>query len=202
MKKMRRGASVWIITLLVVLSTLSVYGAGSPMMNVVSVDGSCPRNAETSAEVTYGEAFQAASVVRVEPVRVAPRKIGSYVEPEKNYIRLKVTRDITMGTIKTKDERIRTIPLGNNIAESGVLIYACKLTEDGVVLGLKKTVTAERMEMMSKKTKTDVMKYTPTWTYCAASRTICELLARGWALNHLSPMLPPTATSMGSPASV
>lgn len=200
MKKIRRGASVGLITLLVVLSTLSVYGAGSPMMNVVSVDGSCPRNAETSAEVTYGEAFQAAPVVWVEPVRVAPRKIGSYVEPEKNYIRLKVTRNIIMGTIKTKDERLRTIPLGNNIAESGVLIYACKLTEDGVVLGLKKTVTAERMEMISK--KTEAMKYTPTWTYCAASRTICELLARGWALNHLSPMLPPTATSMGSPASV
>ena len=200
MKKMRRGVSVGFITLLVMLSTLSVYGAGSPMMNMAGVDGSCPRNAETSAEVVYGEVFQVAPALWVEPVRVAPRKIGSYVEPEKNYMKLKVTRDITMGSIKTKDVRLRTLPLGNNVAELGVLIYACKLTEDGVVLGLKKTVTAERMEMMNKKKA--AMKYTPTWTYCAASRTICDLLARGWALNHLSPALPPTATSMESPASV
>ena len=204
MKKISRSASTGFITLLMILSTLSVYGAGSPMMNLMGVDGSCPRNAEESVELSYGEQLEVAQSVWIEPMIIPPQKIGLYEQEETHYMRLNIMRKISLGTVQTMDKRARNIPFGSHIAEFGVLVYSCKKTSDGVVVGLKKSVLAEKREQMMqmKKAEESSKKYVPTWTYCAASRTICDLLARGWELNHLSPMLPPkkTAGVMGSPA--
>ncbi len=205
MKKTRRGAYTGFITLFMVLSTLSVYGAGSPMMNVAGVDGSCPKNAERSVELSYGEQLEVAPSVWIEPMMIPPKKIGLYEQEETHYMRLNIVRKISLGSVQTMDKRARNIPFGSHIAEFGVLVYGCKKTSDGVVVGLKKSVLAEKIEQtmqMKRAAEESSKKYVPTWTYCAASRTICDLLARGWELNHLSPTLPPKKTTgvMGSPA--